>query len=362
MFTASAPLPPSLVPPREEHPLQTSLGFFEALAWCVVFILFTQFPGAVVAIVVLILVTMVAPDMLPQEALNNVQDMMNSPGMSVALASAMGATQVLVIGFSWMVIRLLYGPTWPRQLSLRLPAGRHVLLALISLPAMWLMGNVSYGVVRWFLPSIKDVMEGSGVEEMTKLFSSWPWPLGVLIIGLGPGIGEELWCRGFLGRGLVGRYGVVLGVVFSSFFFGLIHLDPCQGAMAMLLGLWLHYVYLTTRSLYVPMLLHFLNNTLSVLTPRFTGLEALDRPPEELPRALIASAVALLLLVAWALYQSRARLQWPTGHRTDWPAGEQPAPASGLTVVSSPLGLVPLVGVVLGVVAFGSALGWTMSR
>ena len=27
----------------------------------------------------------------------------------------------------------------------------------------------------------------------------WPWYLGVLIIGIGPGIGEELFCRAFLG-------------------------------------------------------------------------------------------------------------------------------------------------------------------
>lgn len=288
-------------------PARASLSFLGALGWCVIFLLYTQLPGAVLAAVVVIVLMAVAPGMLPRESMENVQEMMNTPGMSVALATAFGVTQLLVIGFSWLVIRLMIGPDWLRQLSLRRPAARHLVLALISLPALWLVGNALYAVLLRYLPSIKDLIPGSGMEQMTELFSRWPWPLAVLIIGLGPGIGEELWCRGFLGWGLVGRYGVILGVVFSSFFFGLIHVDPCQGTMAMLMGLWLHFVYLTTRSLYVPMLLHFVNNSLSVLAPRWPWLAALDRPPEELPAWLIPSAVLSLLLVGWGLYQSRVR-------------------------------------------------------
>src|SRR5207253_10760140 len=58
--------------------------------------------------------------------------------------------------------------------------------------------------------------------------------------------------------------GIIPGILLTSFFFGAIHIDPHQGAMAMLLGIFLHYVYLTTRSLWMPMLLHFLVNSFSV--------------------------------------------------------------------------------------------------
>ena len=74
------------------------------------------------------------------------------------------------------------------------------------------------------------------MEAMVKEFRTWPWQFGVLVIGLGPGLSEELWCRGFLGRGLVEHYGVILGVLLTSFLFGLIHGDPHQGTMAMLMG------------------------------------------------------------------------------------------------------------------------------
>src|SRR3954468_23799191 len=117
------------------------------------------------------------------------------------------------------------------------------------------------------MPSLSDTGLG-GMEEMEKAFGSWPVLLGVFLIGVLPGIGEELWCRGFLGRGLVGTHGVVLGILGTSFLFGLIHVDPCQGTMAMLMGVGLHVVYQLTRSLWMPMLLHFLNNSLAVVMAR----------------------------------------------------------------------------------------------
>src|SRR5207247_6579582 len=82
----------------------------------------------------------------------------------------------------------------------------------------------------------------------------------LLVLAVGAAVNEELFCRGFLGRGLVGRYGVVLGVLITSAIFGLIHGNVPQGIWAFVLGCSLHLAYLATRSLWVPMLLHFLNN------------------------------------------------------------------------------------------------------
>ncbi len=288
----------------------------------------------------------VAPGMI-QRGTMDVHEVMHSPGMAVALAVSLAFTQFLVIGFSLLVIWLRVGPDWMRKLSLRLPALRHILLVLAAFPAMWLFSEASYALLQRVLPSM-------GVGDVVGVFTHWPWQAAVLIIGLGPGIGEELWCRGFLGQGLVGRYGAFLGIVFSSFFFGLIHVDPCQGAMAMLMGLWLHYTYLMTRSLCVPMLLHFLNNTVSVVLPRWELGARLDAVmTEQVPVFLLLATLPLLLMVGLALYQSRCRLTNPLGGLTDWPAVQTPPPESGQTVVSQPLSGKVLLGVVLVLVLFG---------
>ena len=344
-------------------PTPRPLGFFEALGWCVLFLLFTQGLGGCAIVACVVAIVLFAPWMIPPGSLTDVGAVMNSQGMSLALMEGLAVTEMLVIGFSLLVLHFLVGPDWQRRISIRRPAGRHVLLVLASFPAVWLLGNVVYACLQSSLPSFKDMVKGGGVEELMEVFVRWPWPVAVLIIGVGPGIGEELWCRGFLGQGLVRRYGVVLGVFFTSFFFGLIHVDPCQGTMAMLMGLWLHYVYLTTRTIFIPMLLHFLNNALSVLAPRWELLQTLDTKIGGLAPSVVVAALAgvvLLLLVGWALYRSRARLEDQSGILTDWPVGESPPAESGQKVVSAPLTLVPWLGVCAGLILFCSILGWVL--
>jgi hypothetical protein len=187
---------------------------------------------------------------------------------------------------------------------------------------------------------------------MVQMFNSWPLALAVALVAGLPGVGEELWCRAFLGRGLVARHGPVLGVLFTSFFFGAIHIHPVQGAVAMCLGIWLHFAYLTTRSLWVPILLHFLNNAFAVTVTRFEQLRDLEEAPGGMPRYVYLAAALLLLAVGAALYQSRARIVGEDGGPSPWQpdqAGvEWPPPGSGARVAHPwpSLGLAVLVVVI----------------
>src|SRR5579875_818983 len=317
---------------RWPHP-----NFGWSLLWCLLLVFATQVPGAIIAALAIVALALLAPNTLPSEALNNQAVLLQSKAMSLALAVGFFFTELIFIGFSWLVIRLVVGRDWKRKLALRRPGLAHTLLVLAGFPAMWLVGTAAYNALRNQLHVPSFFM-----EDAMSLFSHWPWGFTVLVIGLGPGIGEELWCRGFLGRGLVGHYGAFFGVIAASFFFGLIHLDPCQGAMAMVLGLWLHFVYLTTRSLLLPMLLHFLNNSLSVslsaLASRFPQSQGLDTDPQAVPVSVCLAALFLLASVAYALYQSRARLAVKSPEqlffwRPTFEGVEYPPAGSGMKVV-----------------------------
>jgi len=333
--------------PRWPHP---NLGW--SFLWCLLFVLVTQVPGAVIAVGVVVGLLMLSPNAIPLETLRKPADLLKSEAMNVALGVAFFITELIVIGFSWLVIRLVVGRDWKRQLALRRPSLLHTMLVLAGFPAFVLLGNISYQVLRKILhvPSLAD-FGLTGMEEMVQVFSQWQWGFAVLVIGLGPGIGEELWCRGFLGRGLLGNYGVAFGIFAASFFFGFIHLDPCQGAMAMLMGLWLHFVYFTTRSLLLPMLLHTLNNSLGVLGERLPALQLLDSEPQAIPLKIYVSALLLLVGVAYALYQSRTRLaakspEQPLVWRPAFEGVEYPPADSGMRVVH-PL-LSPAAAVLVG--------------
>src|SRR5207302_2879169 len=124
-----------------------------------------------------------------------------------------------------------------------------------------------------FIPSVPALAEmDNSMEDLVEVVRLWPPVVAVLVIAVMPAFSEEIWCRAFLGRGLVGQYGIVCGVLITSYFFGAIHVLPHQGTMAMLMGIALYYCYITTRSLLAPMLLHFLNNATDVVGPRLGEL------------------------------------------------------------------------------------------
>jgi len=347
------------LPPRPPHP-----GFFFATLWCVVFLVVTQFVPGIFGVVYGFVSVM--SESAPEARDDG--DPLDPPDLEEvvrrSLLPAMILAQVLSIAFSLLVLRLVIGPDWAREVALRAPSIEHVLLTLLMFPAVVLLANGSYALLKEVLPSLSDLLgiKGMpGMEDMVREFGAWPLPVAILIVGVGPGLGEELWCRAFLGRGLVGHYGVTAGVVLTSILFGAIHVDPRQGTMAALMGVVLHFVYLTSRSLWLPILLHFLNNSLAMIGVKVGGeLAKLDQAPEQIPVILYYTAGGLLFAVAWALYQSRARLAekseigWPW--RPSFPSVAHP-PKDSATVIYHPrVGFVPWFAVAVTAVAFTCVL------
>jgi uncharacterized protein len=84
-----------------------------------------------------------------------------------------------------------------------------------------------------------------------------------------PGIGEELFFRGFVvahGLRLADRS---LILAMSAFLFGFVHFDPVQSPLAAAMGLFLVFAVLTTESLIPVIVAHVLNNTLATMAPDF---------------------------------------------------------------------------------------------
>jgi membrane protease YdiL (CAAX protease family) len=346
----------ALPAPRRAHP-----GFWASLGWCVLFVLVTQGIALSVMIGVLLALAMLSGN--PQATLKgmgNAEALRGSAIFSRALAAGMFVAEAVSVLLAWLVIRLVVGADWKRRLALRRPGMVHFLLGL----AMFVAAMVLANTVALLVKQAQVAVTGQGsneLEETMKIFGQWPLPFAVLVIGIGPGIAEELWCRGFLGRGLVGRYGAVLGVLLTSIWFGLMHVyPPHQVAGTMVLGLALHFIYLTTRSLLLPMFLHFLNNTVALVATRLADPNSATAT-EAISPLLCLGAIVLALAAGWALYRSRARLQGDaaqgqaSGSR-DYPGVEFPPAGSGMIVVRPWPGWLPS-GLVLAALAiFGGTI------
>jgi membrane protease YdiL (CAAX protease family) len=239
---------------------------------------------------------------------------------------------VFMLAFVLLIVRLFVGRNWQRRLGLRRPELLQLFLAVLGLPGLIYISSGVYAATKQLLPTF------GSQEAIVALLRPWPWGLGVLAIGLLPGVGEELWCRGFLGRGLVGRYGYVIGVGMTSLFFGIMHVDPPQVVATAVMGVFLHFSYLTTRSLWVPMLLHFLNNSAAVLETKISAFRGFDELEGKTAIPVYAAALALWGAVSWALYSSRPYLRTVNeGEQQSWrpefPGVEHPPSGCGTVLV-----------------------------
>lgn len=254
-----------------------------------------------------------------------------------ALAYGMLAAQIGSLLLILLVFPRRIGPDWKRQLGVRKPAGLHVLLAVLVVPGFMLLADS----IQELFSLLTGIRQPPANEALNATFRTVPGVVTFLAVALGPGLVEELWCRGFIGRGLSARYGIKTGVFITSLLFGLLHMDPSQVFITGLMGAYLHFVYLATRSIWVPMLVHMSNNGLAVLivlTPSLSAAAQRYKDDEKGMRAVMdIAALGLLIFVSVALWTSRAEVvrvkpqpgdeDWrPDGWEPEYPGVSAPPP------------------------------------
>jgi len=317
-----------VVPPAEVSvPYRPRPGFWEALLWCAVF-LAVQIASALLGMCVVLLLHALQHD----EPLRFVSDQFVGLGRATAtntpadtrppvpteigqsLAYGMLAAQIGSLGLILLVFPRRIGRDWKRQIGVRMPAGLHIFLVLLIVPGFM----IAPGLIQEIYSRLTGFQPPATVQALKGVFQQIPLPLAVLAVGIGPGAVEELWCRGFLGRGLCARNGLVTGVLVTSLLFGALHGDHSQLVVLALMGAYLHFVYLATRSIWMPIVLHMLNNSLAMIAALSGVAERLNALPQELSPVLFLAAFSLVLFGTIALWTSRARLEAIRGEAADW--------------------------------------------
>jgi membrane protease YdiL (CAAX protease family) len=129
--------------------------------------------------------------------------------------------------------------------------------------ACWTAADAVWQPIVDQSPLLKQLTEDTNIMKFMEQMEGVPVVLLLFCLAVVPAVGEEFMLRGLIGRGLVARWGVVWGVLFTSALFAMLHMYPVHVAAVFPMGIMMHMIYLTTRSLWAPMLFHFLNNGLA---------------------------------------------------------------------------------------------------
>lgn len=74
---------------------------------------------------------------------------------------------------------------------------------------------------------------------------------------------EEILCRGVIFEVFRKRWGIKTSILFSSLFFGIIHLDPATAVVAVVAGIIFGVLYVRTSSLFTSIIIHSINNAMA---------------------------------------------------------------------------------------------------
>ncbi len=174
-----------------------------------------------------------------------------------------------------------------------------LLIILTAVPAM-LAATMLNNIVIYLLQFIGEI-PSQGLPTPTNLTELI---IGVLIIGVAPGVCEELMHRGFLLKAYEKR-GSYKAVVIVSIFFGLFHFDITNLLGPIFLGLVIGYYVVRTDSIYAGILAHFLNNAfaevIQYLNRNTVSPENITLTGEEL-LGVIAFGIPSLIITAGLLY------------------------------------------------------------
>jgi membrane protease YdiL (CAAX protease family) len=147
----------------------------------------------------------------------------------------------------------------------------------------------------------------------------WHLALAILAVGIAPAVGEELFFRGFLQRGLTNHVRAAGAIAISAVAFGIAHLDPVQGAAAAVLGFYLGTVAHLAGGIRPAIACHAVNNLVAVLATALAH-NAPGLPLALVPVELLLGAGAIGLTLSSPRFRVPARTQ-PTPERTEPPAG-----------------------------------------
>lgn len=362
---SSAPDEPPMVIPVEGPPSRPRLpgpNILMAFVWWLVLFLTSQAigVGALIIIVMIGFAERGAEELSSLVQESGAEGLYDLPGaIPVLFLTGTGGTLLVAS----LIVAILYRRNSRQAMALRKVSIVHLVLIALTVPPMVLLAGELQSLATKVLPSFN--FNGPLYDRLAQQSLAVVLILGCIL----PALGEELFFRGFLSRGLIANHGVVLGTILASAFFGLMHIEPPQVVGTAALAITFQVAFLSAKSLWAPILLHLLNNATAftlmrlISDPRSREVLGVD-DTSLLPPMLAGAALAAVLVICWLFWETRTR--WVLPDRQIWSPGyitaEMPPAHLGAKARLSTPHIVAVIVAIVVYFAFVSVLIWEIRK
>ena len=174
-----------------------------------------------------------------------------------------------------------------------------VAIGLCIIPFIAWIGEVNSAVelpesLKWLGDTDDSVSQT--LEKMMK----GPLVVQILVIAVLPALSEELYFRGVIQNRILGATNIKPWgcVLITGFIFSAIHFQFSGFLPRFLLGCMLGFMLVLTKSLWTPVVCHFINNLLAVMSGYFYDgdMNAVDEKIKDMPVLIVVSAVLTVAL------------------------------------------------------------------
>lgn len=192
-----------------------------------------------------------------------------------------------------------------------------VLVMIVSTPVMsWIIElNESIhlpGSMKDLEAQLRLMEDNAAAAVDTLLGPSTPFNLiiNVLVIGVMAGFSEELFFRAGLQRLLsTTKMSSGAAVWIAAFIFSALHMQFFGFVPRLLLGVFFGYLLVWSGSVWLPMLIHMLNNSIYVILKQVTGSGEPEFGGAESSWIAITLSAILTIAAIWMLYNNRVNKQ-----------------------------------------------------
>jgi len=155
--------------------------------------------------------------------------------------------------------------------------------------------------VKSFFDSLNEMVEKT-YSNLLSASNIFELALVVIVVAVVPALSEETMFRGFIQRSFELRYKKYYGAIITAIFFSLYHFNPYGFIPLFVLGAFFGFAAYKSKTLLIPMFLHFLNNFSAVLFYHIMGDDELIKSdasvnPDELSSYVTIFFALVLLFV-----------------------------------------------------------------
>lgn len=158
--------------------------------------------------------------------------------------------------------------------------------------------------IKYFLDSLNELLEKT-FSNLIRADNIPEMLLVIITLAIVPAICEEVLFRGYIQRSFQFKYKGFVAALLTAIFFALYHFNPYGLIPLAIIGFYLGYAAYASQSLFIPMVLHFLNNFIAVMLYFIIGDDELFKSnvtdTESLNENVIYFFILMILFIALIL-------------------------------------------------------------